>query len=324
MSPENPPKPPNMPPVSDLPAPPTPAAPASKARPVGIVADTGEASPASTIGLAEFDIKFPPLTICGPAGFQNNGGQVASQQPVWLLFWGPSWHTEPLLTLSNNFTAAVKKILAGPYMSGLRQYGVKRCTFGGTLITASPPPLAPNTYGEGTVQGVIQPLIDNGTFSEPDEGVAILPFVIVPPNTIYGPGGAAGAHSFFSTGSIIDADNLGYAWVGYGPLAQMTATFSHELAEMCTDAFPQSGWAVPGAPAGCSEIGDFCNGPSKSKLVNDVFVQAYWSNYDNACLIPTAWSVRRTLAGAGKKLNGLGLTSLQKPILSMNLFLVLL
>ena len=288
-----------------------------------MVADSGQASVADAGELAEFDVKFPPLASCGPAGLQYSSGPVLSALPVQLLFWGPTWQTEPLLTLSQQFTAAVLTILAGPYMSGLRQYYVRRCTFAGELITASPPPLAPNTYGEGNVQGVVQALIDAGTFPEPDEsGGAILYFVILPPNTIYGPGGAVGAHSVFSTGSIIDADNAAYAWVGYGPLAQMTSTFCHELAEMCTDSYPLSGWAVPGGPPACSEIGDFCNG--LSKVVNGVNMQSYWSNYDNACIIPTAWSVRRTLAGAGKKLSGKGLRSLQDPIDSLNLFLVLL
>ena len=73
-----------------------------------------------------------------------------------------------------------------------------------------------------------------------------------------------GAHSVFSTGSIIDAAIMRHMrGVGYGPLAQMTSTFCHELAEMCTDSYPLSGWAVPGGPPACSEIGDFCNGLSK-------------------------------------------------------------
>jgi hypothetical protein len=68
------------------------------------------------------------------------------------------------------------------------------------------------------------------------------------------------------------------------------------------------------------EIGDLCNavdGP-----LNGVSVESYWSMYDGACLIPTAWSVRRTLAGAGKKLNGQGIRSLQNPIDSLNRFIV--
>ena len=93
----------------------------------------GQASVADAGELAEFDVKFPPLASCGPAGLQYSSGPVLSALPVQLLFWGPTWQTEPLLTLSQQFTAAVLTILAGPYMSGLRQYYVRRCTFAGEL-----------------------------------------------------------------------------------------------------------------------------------------------------------------------------------------------
>jgi hypothetical protein len=88
---------------------------------------------------------------------------------------------------------------------------------------------------------------------------------------------------------------------------------------MCTD--PEGdNWYINGAPPGCNEIGDLCNavdGP-----LNGVNVESYWSAFDSACLIPTAWSLRRTLAGAGKKLGGKGLLSIQGPIPSLNQFVV--
>jgi len=143
---------------------------------------------------------------------------------------------------------------------------------------------------------------------------------MMPPNTIYGPGGARASHSSFSTGSIIDSDNAWYAWIGNGSLSQMESAFCHELVEMCTDPEPQSGWSIPGSPAACSEIGDFCN--LQDSTLNGVTFESYWSIFDNSCIIPTAWSLRRTLAGAGIKLNGKGLRSLQDPIASLNQFVV--
>ncbi len=144
---------------------------------------------------------------------------------------------------------------------------------------------------------------------------------MMPPNTIYSvTPQPRGSHSSFWSGSLIDNDTAWYAWVGSNSLSQMTSTFCHELAEMCTDPEPPTGWSIPGGPPACSEIGDICNG--QDAPLNGVTVESYWSVFDNACLIPTAWSLRRTLAGAGKKLGGKGLTSVQKPIPSLNQFVV--
>jgi len=288
---------------------------------VGFVVAGDHKSLPTLDGLVGLDTTFPPLGTCPPTGLRFNGGAIGTADAVQLLFWSAVWNTPALAPLAGSITAAVKSILGGPYMSGLRQYGVKRCFFGNAQVVVPSPPLAPNTFGESNVQGLIQSLIDQGTFPEPDEaGGRNLYFVMMPPNTIYGPGGARGAHSAFSTGSGIDPDLAWYAWIGNNTLSQMTSTFCHELVEMCTDPEPGSGWSIPGGPPTCSEIGDICN--LQDAQLNGVTVESYWSVFDNACLIPTAWSLRRTLAGAGIKLNGKGLRSLQDPIASLNQFVV--
>jgi hypothetical protein len=291
--------------------------------PIGIVGAVAESVPGvSPVGL---DIIQPGINTCPSKAVSFHGGAIGTGDPVQLLFWGSTWATlpdpaNPGQLLFNTFTAAVKSIMSGPWISGLRQYGIKRCSFGQALIASANPPIAPATFNEPDVQGVVQGFIDGGLFPEPDEpGGRNLYVVVLPPNTIYGPGGARGAHSNFDTGSIIDSDTAWYAWIGPQSLSGMTSTFCHEIAEMCTN--PEGdGWFIDGAPPLCLEIGDLCNavdGP-----LNGVNAESYWSVYDGACLIPTAWSVRRTLAGAGKKLGGKGLRSLQNPIPSMNSFIV--
>jgi hypothetical protein len=155
---------------------------------------------------------------------------------------------------------------------------------------------------------------------EPDDpGGRNLYIVVMPPNTQYSPAGARGAHSYFNSGSIIDVDNAWYAWIGSQPLSGMTSTFCHELAEMCTN--PEGdGWYVDGASPACFEIGDICN--AVDTTLNGVNVESYWSAWDGSCIVPTAWSVRRTLAAVGKKLSGKGMRSLQNPMLSMNQYIV--
>jgi hypothetical protein len=293
-------------------------------RPVGIVAEGEQRLPEVTGAVVGLDIIFPPIGSCPSTAVTPHGGAIGTADPVQLIFWGSVWQTS-LSGLSQQFTADVRSILAGPYMSGLRQYGVKRCSFGGSLIVLSPPPpFVPSTFTDATVQGVVQSLIDQGTFPEPDEpGGRNLYFIIMPPNTQYQPPPgfpqARGAHSAFQSGSPIDPDYAWVAWVGNQSLNNMLSTFGHELAEMCSD--PEAdAWYVNGAAPGCNEIGDLCNaldGP-----LNGVNVESYWSNFDNACLIPTAWSLRRTLAGAGIKLSGKGLLSIQSPIPSLNKWIV--
>ena len=297
---------------------------------IGIVA-TGE--PEAVIkaeAVVGLDVTFPPIGQCPSTAFTFNGGAIGTADPVQLLFWGSIWQTlldpsNPGQLLFNTFTAAVKSILAGPYMSGLLQYGVSRCSFGNAQVINSNPPFLPNTFTDQTVQTLMQNLIDQGTFPEPDEpGGRNLYFVMMPPNTQYQPPpgqpAARGAHSSFSSGSSIDPDNVWLAWVGSNSLSQMTSTFCHELVEMCTDPEPPSSWWINGANPACAEIGDVCN--NQNNPLNGVTVQSYFSVFDNVCLIPTAWSLRRTLAAAGKKLNGKGLLSLQQSIPSLNQFIV--
>jgi hypothetical protein len=293
---------------------------------IGIVAH-GESKRMASSPAASTDIVFPGIVSpCASTALTNHGGAFASGLPVQLIFWGPAWQTlfdpsNPGQLLSDTFTAAVKSILAGPWISALRQYGVHRCPFGGSMIyTSSGPALLPNTLQEQNVQDLLQSLIDDGTFPEPDDaGGANLYFVMLPPNTQMTPIGNRGAHSSFNSGSFIDSDNVWYAWIGSNSISGMTSTFCHELAEMCTN--PEDGaWFIDGAGPLCFEIGDVCNlqdGPLKG-----VNVESYWSIYDGACIIPTAWSVRRTLAAAGITLGGKGLRSLEDPNASMNQLIV--
>jgi hypothetical protein len=87
------------------------------------------------------------------------------------------------------------------------------------------------------------------------------------------------------------------------------------LAETCTD--PEcDAWVVTGN----QEIGDVCN--FVDQTIDGITYQSYWSAADNACLLPTAYSLRRALQWSGHRLNGNGLMSIQGPIPSLNRFVV--
>jgi hypothetical protein len=86
-----------------------------------------------------------PFPTGQSAGLQFNGLGIGTADAVQLLFWSTAWKTGSLASLAASIIAGVKSILSGPYMSGLRPYGVKRCFFGSANVIGSSPPLAPNT-----------------------------------------------------------------------------------------------------------------------------------------------------------------------------------
>lgn len=265
------------------------------------------------------DLIFPPIQPL-PITVSNGGGAIGTGLPVQLIFWGSAWNAATTSPSAGTIIASVQSILRGPWMSGLRQYGIRRCNFGGAIVVTSPAP--PGTYNDSNVEDLIWALIDDNRFPEPDaSGGRILYMVFMPPGSTYGPGGIRGKHVVAS-----DYDfpfDLDHAWVGFvvfnANLNTVLSACTHELAEMCTD--PESdAWQIPGNPS--QEIGDVCN--AVDGTLNGVSVESYWSATDNACLIPTAYSLRRSLQWSGHKLGGNGLSSIQKPIPSLNKLVVAL
>lgn len=284
--------------------------------PGGIVAEPA-AGPVigATPVVQNADQIFPPI-VPGPITIENRGGAIGTGIPVQLIFWGSAWNLASTTPGAGAIIGAVQSILSGPWFSGLRQYGIRRCNFGGSMVVTSPGP--PPTYQDDDIQNLIWALIDDKNFPEPDEpGGRNLYMIFMPPGTTYGPGGIRGKH-LVASDTDLPAD-VDHAWLGFivgtTSLGAITSAFSHELAEMCTD--PESdAWVV----SGNQEIGDVCN--IVDGLLKGVNVESYWSAADNACLIPTAYSVRRMLLWSGRSLAGKGLRSLQNPIPSLNQWII--
>jgi hypothetical protein len=258
-------------------------------------------------------LTFPPDPSCPSTALSTHDGSVATGQPVYLVFWGTDWE------VAHAFTRAAQAILAGPYMSGLRQYGVGRTGYGDRRFIFDPePPFLPDEFTKGDVVGVLEGAIESGGLPRPLDQQNLY-IVFLPRNThpkqVNGME-IGGEHShFFMPDGIV-----WYAFVATNSFDEMIRSFTHELTEMCTD--PENdGWKVYHGPTGCDEIADLCN--SRTGPVSGVNnVDAYWSKHDNACIIPTAWTVRQALGWAGKTLNGKGLLSLQDPIPSLKKFIV--
>ena len=178
-------------------------------------------------------IVLPPI-VSGPIVATNRGGAVATGVPVQLIFWGPAWNSSLTNPSASMISDAVRTILGGGWISGLRQYGIRKCSFGGSMIVTTPPPA---TYNDGDVMTLVWSLIDNGSFPEPDEpGGRNIYVVFMPPGTTYGPGGIRGKHFVASDFDFpADIDNAWVALILTNTLDQITSTFCHELAETCTD-----------------------------------------------------------------------------------------
>jgi len=258
--------------------------------------------------------------------FSNKGAQLFTNVHVQLIFWGRQWAGNPN-PLVNLVIAAVQNLLAGPYMSYLAQYGVRRGSLRGTTFVTNGDP--PNPFSYSDVGNFIIAQLDADNLPEPDSDWPIAYCVIMPANVAFQgdsrvetlplpPGTLSrvvGANSniIWNDYDFLDVDNdpAHYLWVGSNGAAPtqanvdyITTVLSHELVEMCTD--PNGGNGVvqvnPQPPFGgaASQIGDPCTGICD--YVRGVKVQSYWVNnlgdpLNGQCVLPKFYSIRRTLAG---------------------------
>ncbi len=220
----------------------------------------------------------------------DGGGPVLDHVNVHLLFWGRAWSSgaDPS---AEAVAGAVQRLLAGPYLSGLRQYrGIgSGALHGTTMVTGDDPP---GRFTDHDVAHMVCREIHARRAPEPDEVSQVLYCVVMPPGVGFEHPDTIGEHSWFTFAGFdlpfdVDLDRAHHAWVtNDGTLDGITRIFSHELVESCTD--PEgSAWQLPGAcqQDGWCEIGDICG---DTGVVDGVVVQSYWSQADGACIMPGA------------------------------------
>ena len=226
------------------------------------------------------------------SGFTDMGGMVLEAMNVQLVLWGAAW-ADGSTQSPDDVAAVFGAVLSGPYMSALGQYrGIGNATLVGSTVVADSEP--PNQFTNDAVTHLLQQLFEEGRIPEPDSLGQLLYCVVMPPGIGASDPNIIGEHSLFYFADIdlpFDFDvakKVYYAWVlNDGTLDGMSTIFSHEIVEAATD---PEGNAILGDAGSCygggwCEIGDVCQG--NTGMSNGVTVQAYWSQRDNACVIPT-------------------------------------
>src|SRR5258708_17945711 len=242
--------------------------------------------------------------------FIDQKGAVLRHARGQLIFWGAGWSPERNPSPSPTTIAdAVTRLLAGPYMNFLAQYGVRRASLRGTSLMIDSDPKT-GFQGSDVVKQLKQ-WLDDDRLPEPDSDSPLVYSIIVPPGAStsdpsLGENGTFGWDDF-DLGDV-DNDPSNYLWVGFdGTLDFLIANFSHEIVEVTTNPRPGGGViAGPGSPIGTAggqgkcvgslascQIGDPCNAICDN--VQSVHTQAYWSIADGTCVVPQAYSLRRTL-----------------------------
>jgi hypothetical protein len=228
----------------------------------------------------------------------NHHGAVIPHVSLQLIFWGKDWPRPQSGPSSDEITSAVRTMLASPYMSGLVQYGLALGSLRGTTFFPVDPV---NPFAKDDWHAVVLDLINNGTFPFPDEPGGRNLYMIVAPRNFSYESDIGGAH-----GPIAQLDppaDIDTAWGAFVlnnniNLIDLMRSLSHELVEACTD--PESetddGWTIDGLDHPGNEACDVCHYMAAKVGAT---VEGYWSNFDKACIIPTAFSLRRFLLMKG-------------------------
>jgi hypothetical protein len=187
----------------------------------------------------------PDYTVTKTKG---NGGLILSNVEVAAIFWGKYWSkTSPAPSpTQDTYYQAFTGLVTGPYLTGLRQYrGAGPGTMLGKFINDSSDP--PSGYSESDVVNILTKFLDNHpSVPAPVAGHQRFYAVVSPPGL--DDNEALGKHVNFTYKGV----KAYYCWVNSkGGLTDSVSdgvvnTFSHELAEACTDPDGGSGITVDG------------------------------------------------------------------------------
>jgi len=202
---------------------------------------------------------------------------------ISLIYWGTAWVQPTTSPSRRDFTAALRDIVNGPWSSQLRQYhqaGASSIDQVVTYTATDPPARVTNR----DMNNFLEARINRNQVAAPASHSPRVYTILLPTGI---DADFTGFHSYY----IHDNSRPVYlAWIlNDGTLAganSIPKTFSHELAETLTDANGNTGEHVLTSNHERDEIADACN--YLYKTVNGHAEQAYWSNADHRCALPTA------------------------------------
>jgi hypothetical protein len=223
----------------------------------------------------------------GPQYLAKGTGPFMSVAHIHLIFWGAEWvgaapPVDPLAV-----RAAVGSICASAYMNAAYDYG----NFGSVawktfyMQSATEPPAS---FPDTSVSALLTSLFSGNLVPLPDSENLIDQFYVVfmPSTATSATAGLGGEHSFYSwTNPATNATTkVRFAWVlNKSSIDFVTTVFSHELVEAYTDPEGTYIQIQPSNAASWNEVGDICQSVG---YVDGIAVQSYWSQKDQACVIP--------------------------------------
>lgn len=234
----------------------------------------------------------------GGGGVVQGTGRVLTRVHVKPIFWESEWYRRFIPTVGD-ICWAIETIFLGPYMDGLAQYGVGNGWLDPNPIFTGLTIDPPNPYSEAQLRKLLTDLIDwpasAGSLPDPAGDLAdlptdpqMLPVVFTPRDVGFADANANGFNNFMTHNGI----TFPYVWVkNIGDLEFLSAVYSHELAEVCTDPF-QNGVEGPAGSCGqdgACQIADYCYGPEVGRgsgFLGGAEVSAYWSIRDGGCFLP--------------------------------------
>src|SRR3954447_22397398 len=148
--------------------------------------------------------------------FSFHGGPIAGApggHPVQLIFWGSWWTTPDGSACRGLFEQRTKDLLATRYFSELTQYGIPHAPVwrGATIVTQPGPPGAADSKGvmRATLD-LIDDLLDDDVFPDPDDNPRFAFLVLMPPGFTTTDANGAHWHDYDGDGPF-DTDEY---WAG--------------------------------------------------------------------------------------------------------------
>jgi hypothetical protein len=206
---------------------------------------------------------------------------------VHLIFWGAEWVGAAPPVDPVAVRIAVGSICASAFMAAAYDYA----NFGSVTLksffmqSATEPPA---NFPDSSVSGLLTTLFAGNLVPLPDSENLIDQFyvVLMPSTATSGTVGAGGLHTFFNwtNPATNKSTNVRFAWtLNNSSIDFVTSVFSHELVEAYTDPEGTFIQIQPANPSSWNEIGDIC---ASVAYVDGIAVQSYWSQKDQACVIP--------------------------------------